>query len=217
MKYIYFKMKYYPMNIDIRGRLCVVVGGGRVAQRKVVQLLEAGGRVRVVAPRVTARLRALAARGRIRLVERGYRRGDLGRAALAFAATDSEELQARVAADARRGRVLLNVVDRPEVCDFTVPAVLRKGRVTIAVSTDGAAPYISALVKKRIDAWMDRDQVKLLDALVKARRRLVAMKKKGRPVNVEESLNALSRKRLLALARAGDTRGLRRYILAHVR
>ena len=119
--------------------------------------------------------------------------------------------------DARRAAVLLNVVDRPGFCDFTVPAVLRKGRVVIAVSTDGAAPYISALVKRRIDAWLDRDQVKLLDALVKARRQLVAMKKKGRLVNVEESLNALSRKRLLALARAGDGRGLRRYVLSCIR
>lgn len=210
-------MKYYPINMDIRGRRCVVVGGGRVAQRKVLQLLRAGGSVRVVAPRVTARLRALAARGRIVLVERSYRKGDLGRAALAFAATDSEDVQRRVAADARRQRIPLNVVDVPHRCDFTVPAVLRKGRVVITVSTEGAAPYISALVKRLIDAKLGRDQVRLFDALVTARRMLVAMKRKGSGINVERSLDALSRKRLMALAAAGDTKGLRRYVLARVK
>jgi len=210
-------MKYYPINMDVRGRRCVVVGGGKVAQRKVMQLLLAGGSVRVVAPRVTARLRALAVGGRISLAERSYRRGDLGRAVLAFAATDSEDVQRRVVTDARRDRVVLNVVDTPEDCDFTVPAVLRKGKVVITVSTDGAAPYISALVKRLIDAHLDGNQVKLLDALVMARRQLAAMKKKGARVNVEKTLDALSRRRLMALVRAGDTRGLRRYVRAHVK
>ena len=130
---------YYPMMVDLAGRRCLVVGGGRVAERKVAQLLDCGAEVTVVSPVTTRKIADLAARGAVRLARRTVQSGDLDRAFLAFAATDDAQVNQSVAHEVRKAGGLVNVADAPEACNFLVPSVVRRGDLTIAISTSGAA------------------------------------------------------------------------------
>lgn len=141
----------YPLSLDLRGRRCVVVGGGKVAERKAGGLLAAGASVTVVAPEATPELRSLAQRGELRWLARGFVPSDLDGAALAFVATSDPEVNQRAADAARDRRIWLNAAETAGECDFHVPAVLRRGPVTIAVSTAGASPTLSAWVRNRVE------------------------------------------------------------------
>ena len=118
----------YPVNLKIAGRLCLVVGGGPVAVRKVEALLVGGGKVLVVSPEAAALLRRLAQAGTIEWRQRPYRAGDLDGAFIVIAATNRPEVQRQVARDAAAGRVLLNSTDDPSACDFQVPSQLKRWR-----------------------------------------------------------------------------------------
>src|SRR5262245_18434981 len=118
-------MNYYPVFLRVAGRRCVVIGGGEVADRKVMSRVGAGASVVVVSPSLSADLAALAARGEIEHAARPYRAGDLDGALLAYAASDDDALHAVLAEEAERAGVLLNVVDRPRWCDFIVPSLFR--------------------------------------------------------------------------------------------
>ena len=145
-------MDYLPIFMDVRGRACLVVGGGAVALRKVELLLRAGAELRVVAPRVCAALRALAPSERFQLTERAYISGDLSGIELVVAATDQAEVNAQVAADARVRSILVNVVDEPALCTFIMPAIVDRSPVLVAVSTAGASPSLARLTRARVEA-----------------------------------------------------------------
>ena len=139
--------KEYPIFLDLRGKNCLVVGGGRVAQRKVGALREAGANVTVVSPGLTDELEKSADSGRLHWKARGFVEKDLRDLTLVIAATDNKDINERVHAAARRAGVLANIVDQPQMCDFFVPAVLRRGRLIFAVSTGGASPAFAAHVR----------------------------------------------------------------------
>lgn len=142
-------MAYYPISIDLAGKPCLVVGGGRVAFRKVVGLVRAGATVTVIAKQFIHKFTVLGER--VRYVERGFAEGDvIQEYALVIGATDSLEVNKAVAAACTEARVLCNIVDNPELCGFIVPSVLRRGPVTIAVSTGGASPLLARAIRKRI-------------------------------------------------------------------
>lgn len=140
----------YPAFLNLQGRTCLVVGGGAVAERKVQALLRTGARLTVVAPAVTDRLRTLAKAGEIVWRERPFEAEDLDGMALAFIATSSAEVNALVAAEARNRSIWANVADAPELCDFQVPAALRRGRAAVAISTGGASPTLAAWLRDRV-------------------------------------------------------------------
>jgi len=141
---------HYPIFLDLTGRLAVVVGGGPVAERKVRTLLRYGADVAVIAPEVTELLHELSDDQRITIEWRGYASGDLEGAFLVICATDSEEVNRAVHAEAEGRGQLVNVVDVPELCNFIVPSVVRRGPLQIAISTGGAAPAVA----KRIRRWL---------------------------------------------------------------
>lgn len=141
----------YPLCLNITGRLCVVIGGGLVAERKVRGLLSAGGLVRVVSPVVTSRLATLAEQQTIEWRQKTYSPTDLEGALLAFAATDNTDIQQVVCRDARVAGLLINVVDEPHACDFQVPAVVRRGDLILSVATNGISPAVAAMVRRRIE------------------------------------------------------------------
>jgi siroheme synthase-like protein len=143
-------MGSYPVILEMRGRLAVVVGGGRIAEDKVDKLLPAEARIRVVAPSVTTRLKELAAEGRVDLVEREYEDGDLEGAFIAIAATDSHEANGRVFAEAERRGTPINAVDDVEHCTFIAPAVFRNGSLIVAVTTEGKAPTLAVRIRDRL-------------------------------------------------------------------
>jgi precorrin-2 dehydrogenase / sirohydrochlorin ferrochelatase len=139
----------YPVVLRLAGRLCVVVGGGEVARRKVQGLVAAGARVRVIAPHLHPELLAMPG---IELCCRPLLPDDLTGAVLVFAATNDRQVNAEVAAAARQQGALVNVADDPEQCDFHLPAILQRGALTVAVSSGGGSPAFAALLRDRLAA-----------------------------------------------------------------
>ncbi len=156
-------MRYYPVYLNLDGRLCVVVGGGPVAEGKVADLLEAGARVTVVSPVLTPRLAELTASGRIEHRARPYRRGDLAGALVAIGGTDDRSVNREIWEEARDAGVLLNLVDDPPRCGFIAPAVVRRGDLAIAVSTGGKAPTLAVRLRERIEELVGEEHARFLE------------------------------------------------------
>jgi precorrin-2 dehydrogenase/sirohydrochlorin ferrochelatase len=149
----------------------VVVGGGPVAERKVRRLLEAKAAVTVVSPVVTGPLRRMAATGRLVLQSRPVCAADLRGAFLVFAATDDPAVNRRVAETAVRRGALVNVADDPAACSFLVPAIVRRGELTVAVSTGGGSPALAKRLRERLEATLGPEYDAFLAALRELRRR----------------------------------------------
>lgn len=165
-------MSYYPIFLALRNRLCVVVGGGPVALRKIERLLRSEARVVVIAPEVLPRIAELSRGGVLVWERRDYARGDLRGAALAIAATDDPGAQRAVAGEAADLGLPVNVVDVPELSSFIAPAILERGELQIAVSTSGAAPALAARLRDRIGESFGREIELVVEILGKVRRRL---------------------------------------------
>src|SRR5579883_409655 len=196
---------YYPVCLDLRGRPCVVIGGGSVAARKVEGLLACGARVTVVAPALTPALQALLDAGRIAVRPRPYADGDLAGAALAIAATDERDVNARVAAEARARGVWLNAADDPERCDVILPAVIRRGDLPIAISTCGRSPALARRVREDLERLLPPEYAALLPLLAEVRAEL---RQEGVDVPPERWQSAVD-DYVLDRLRAGDLAGAR--------
>ena len=144
-------MSFYPVNLNIHNRFCLIVGGGEVAARKIEQVLACDARVRVISPEACPRIRELAAEGGIEWRQRGYRSGDLQGAFLVFATTDNIDVQHQVISEAREHDILLNSADHPEACTFQVPASVRQGELLLTISTGGGSPALAAWIRKRLE------------------------------------------------------------------
>ena len=175
-------MRYYPIFLDLRGRRSVVVGGGRVAERKVRALLRAGASVHVISPAVTPRLALLAASKKIRLTRRAYRPSDLkgslkartegprrARTLLVFAATDSPETQRLVQENAKDIGALVNAADGARESDFIVPASFAQGDLLVAISTSGASPALARRLRRQLQATLGSEYSSYLQFLREAR------------------------------------------------
>ena len=167
-------MGYYPVSLELAGRGCVVVGGGAVAERRIDGLLAAGAVVTVVSPTLTPVLAELAAGGRIRHRARAYRRGDLDGVALALTAADDPAVTAAVAVEARERAVWLNAADDPAHCDVMLPAVVRRGVLTIAVASDGTSPALTRALREHLDATLGPEWAALGELAAEVRRELRA-------------------------------------------
>ncbi|GAB4344915.1 MAG: bifunctional precorrin-2 dehydrogenase/sirohydrochlorin ferrochelatase [Desulfobulbaceae bacterium] len=141
----------YPVLLDISGRLCVVIGGGEVAERKVKGLLAAEATVRVVSPEITGELALLARQGMIEWRRKTYTDDDLDGAILVFAATSDREVQEMIVRRANANGQLLNVADDPASCTFQVPATHRQGDLTMTVSTGGTSPAVAAMIRRQLE------------------------------------------------------------------
>lgn len=141
----------YSVCLNISGKLCVVIGGGRVAERKIQGILAGSGSVRVVSPVITNTLYDLASQKVIEWREKPYSVTDLEGAFLVFAATDSHQVQGAVLQDAHAAGLLANIADNPAACDFQVPASIRRGDLTLSVATQGKSPAVAAMVKRRLE------------------------------------------------------------------
>ncbi|MBI3873285.1 MAG: uroporphyrinogen-III C-methyltransferase [candidate division Zixibacteria bacterium] len=165
-------IKYYPIFLNLSGRPCVVVGAGRIAAPKIAGLLDVGADVTVVASVAKSKVAALATSGRIRLLQRPYTDGDLEGAALVIAATDDAAVNLAVHDEARRRDCLVNVVDTTPLCEFITPALVRRGDLTVAISTNGVAPALASVVRRRLERLLDDGYASFLDQARFWRRRL---------------------------------------------
>jgi precorrin-2 dehydrogenase len=143
-------MPLFPAFLKLAGRRCLIVGAGAIAEEKISGLLLAGADVRVIAPQATPRIRAWARAKKIRWDSRAFRPADLAGAFLVVAATSSPVLHSEIYARARRRGILCNVVDDPEHCDFYYGAIVRRGSLQIAISTEGRSPALAQRLKKKI-------------------------------------------------------------------
>ena len=181
-------MGYYPVLLDLTGRRCVMIGGGVIAERRVDALATAGAQVIVISPRLTPALAALAAEGRIEHEARGYREGDLAGADLAFVATDAGEVNAAVAREARERQIWVNAADDPARCTFILPALVRRGDLTVAVATGGSSPALARAIREELEAYLTDDYATLAAIAAEARKEVRAS---GRPVTAEAWRRAL--------------------------
>lgn len=167
-------MRYYPVYINLTAKPAVVIGGGTIAEGKVLGLLEADARVTLIAPEITPTLHELAENGKIAWEQRSYRDGDLENAAIAISATDDPAVNHRVWEEAQQRRILINVVDDPPYCDFIAPAIVRRGDITLAISTNGKMPALAAHLRRELEKSFGEEYEQLLEMTAPLREELAA-------------------------------------------
>lgn len=145
-------MKYYPVFVRLQGKRAVIVGGGRVAERKALTLIKADATVDIISPAITKNLQGYRDKGLIRHIKRGFRKGDLKDAFIVIAATSSRDVNSRVEREAQEQGCLINVVDTPSEGNFIAPSIVRRGPLTIAISTEGQSPAISKAIRKELES-----------------------------------------------------------------
>lgn len=173
-------VKYYPIYLDIREKGCVVVGGGDVAERKILRLLECGAVVSVVSRKLTTILMNMVEHSKIIHVDDNYDQQYLAGAFLVIGATDQEEVNDRIARDCRARGVMVNIVDDPGRCDFILPSLVNRGSLSIAVSTDGKSPALARKLREDLSVQFGPEYEGYLDLLGWLREMIIAA---GRPAD----------------------------------
>ena len=156
-------MPLFPAFIDITGKTVIVVGGGRVATRKVEKLLSFGPRITVISPKITEELQKLYLSKKIVWKKRKFLMNDLKGAYMVVVAVDNIRLQERVFSYCNKRGILCNSVDSPDYCNFVFPALVVRGDLVIGVSTSGKVPALSSFVRQRIEEVLPKDIDKLLE------------------------------------------------------
>ena len=154
---------YYPVYIQLHGQPCTVIGGGKIAEGKVDGLLAAGARVKLISPELTPHLQHLVEQDRIEYIARTYQHGDLTGAFMVICATDQHDINHQVWEEASANHQLVNVVDDTPRCNFIAPAILRKGDLTIAISTAGRAPALAVRLKERLQNELGPEYERFLE------------------------------------------------------
>ncbi len=166
--------EYYPVFLNLKNKLCVVIGGGKVAERKVLSLLKAGAKVKIVSPEVTETLKKLIQTQDIQWEKRPYQEEDLKGAFLVIAATNSPEAQAKVFKEAEEKGIPCNVVDKPEFCSFIVPSVVQRGDLIIAISTGGASPAVARRIREKLESLFGEEYTIYLRLMRKIREKVLS-------------------------------------------
>ena len=180
--------RYYPIYLDVKGKRCVVVGGGEVAYRKALGLKEIGAEVVVIAPEFYKELRS--ERG-VTLLRQKYSGECLAGASLVIAATDDKEVNQKVWEDAHRHGLLVNVVDQPGLCNFIVPSVVNRGELQISISTGGASPALAKRIRQELEDLFGPEYSELTRLLSKLRPLVISsVKEEGKRRQVFELLSS---------------------------
>jgi len=156
---------YYPIYIDIEDRGVVIIGGGNVCARKAETMMKYGARVTIVSPEFTDEIEGWAKEGCLALNRKHYEDADLEGANLVIASTDDQSVNEQVAADCRRRRIPVNVVDVTPLCEFIVPAILESGSIQIAVSTGGKSPALARTLKEDLQRMIGAEYAEVNDVL----------------------------------------------------
>jgi precorrin-2 dehydrogenase/sirohydrochlorin ferrochelatase len=204
----------YMVNLVLDGRPAVVIGGGAVATRKIGDLLAAGARITVIAPDPSPELQSMADRGLVAGRWGSYRAEDLDGAFVAIAATDDETVNAQVAQDARARNVLVNVVDRPALCTFTLPAVGRRGHLMFGVATDGLSPSLSGVLRDEILERYGPEYAELVSLIGDLRKRMIALGWNGR--RIMETVADMYQAGIAGVLSSGDRKGLEEFLRARL-
>jgi len=156
---------YYPIYLDIEGRNVTIIGGGNVCARKAETMMNYGARVTIVSPEFTEEIEQWGRDGVLQLRRKTYEDADLEGANIVIASTDDQSVNEQIAADCRRRRIPVNVVDVTPLCEFIVPAIIDKGSVTLAVSTGGKSPALARTLKEDLQRMIGPEYAEVNDAL----------------------------------------------------
>ncbi|MCX5865420.1 MAG: bifunctional precorrin-2 dehydrogenase/sirohydrochlorin ferrochelatase [Deltaproteobacteria bacterium] len=170
--------RYFPVCLKIAGRQCLVIGGGRVGERKVQGLLAHGALVTVISPELSETLSALQQAGTIAWLPRLYQEGDLAGFFLVIACTDDPVVQEWIHTEAAERNILLNVADVPKWCNFILPATARRGDLSISVSTAGKSPALASALRQALEVQFGPEYGALVNILGALRDTVLAS---GRP------------------------------------
>jgi len=185
-------MAVFPLFIDLKGKKCIVVGGGKVAARKTAVLSSFDAGILVVSPEFEPEILRLHEKGAITVCRREYQQGDLEGAFLVVAATNDQQVNKEIAKDAGDVGAFVNVADAPELCSFIFPAVVKKDRLVIGVSTSGSCPALSRDIRKRLEKMLDGIDTDALERIGKQRKNVI-----------EGMADAGSRKKIIDTAVSG--------------
>ena len=204
---------YYPVCLNISGKKCVVFGGGQVAWRKVRVLLKHGAKVEIISPTLCLELVQLADSGEIKALRRTYVRGDLTGAFVAIAATDDSEINLKIAEEARRKVILVNVVDDVVKSDFILPSFVRRGDITIAVSTAGKSPALARKIRTILENVFGDEYASLALLIDEVR---AEIKSQGIKVSGDAWQEALDLDLLVETVRKGDSEKARAILFSNL-
>ena len=169
-------MNYHPVYLNLNGKKVVVIGGGKIAERKILSLIRAGADITVVSPSVTERILQEKSRAAIRHIPREFRKTDLKGAFLVIAATNSPETNKEVSVSAP---ALINVVDVPSECNFIAPSVVSRGPLSIAISTSGVSPAFAKTIRKELEKLYGPEFADYLKFVKKIRGKVLSEIAKG--------------------------------------
>lgn len=165
-------MKYYPLFIDLASKPVVIIGGGKVAYQKILGLLQAKARIKVVSPKFCVELEQMARKGAIQLIQKAYSPGDLEGAFLAFGATNNAPINRQIHREAKEKKILFNAVDQPDECDFIVPSRVIRKDLLLAISTSGSAPFLAKHFRKKLEGFFTKEYGLLVEWMGKLRHTL---------------------------------------------
>jgi len=191
-----------------------VVGGGQVALRKVKALIECGADVEVISPDLCLELRRLAESREVRALNREYQSGDLRGAFVVIAATDNSDVNRKVAEEAKRNATLVNVVDDAENSDFIIPSYLRRGDVTVAISTAGKSPALARKIRTRLEKDLGNEYASLTNLIGEVR---AEAKRQRIQVDGDDWQEALDLDLLLELLHSGESERARALLLTNLK
>jgi siroheme synthase-like protein len=159
------RFPWYPIFIDVEDHDVVIIGGGEVCARKAETMMRYGAKVTIVSPQFTPEIEEWARDGKLNLRRKRYETGDLDGASIVIASTDDTRVNEQVAADARARKVPVNVVDVTPLCEFIVPAIVDKGSIHIAISTEGRSPALARTLKEDLQRMVGPEYAEVNDAL----------------------------------------------------
>jgi precorrin-2 dehydrogenase/sirohydrochlorin ferrochelatase len=173
-------LKYYPVFLDIKGKKCIVIGGGEVAARKAERLLDCGAQVLIISPQLATELDELKEKNFINHIAAQYSDNLIEGAALVIGATDDEKTNAQISIDARSKGIPVNIVDDPQKCDFILPSLMQRGDLTIAIGTGGKSPALARHLREELESKYGREYEIFLNILGNLRVKMARNEGKGK-------------------------------------
>lgn len=182
-------MKYYPVFLDIKGKKCLVVGGGKVGARKAFNLAKANAKVTVISDKFLKSFESLGKKN-IKLKKRKYKTKDVQKQFLVFAATNNKKLNFKIKKDASKLSVLCNVADNLKLSSFILPSIVDRKDLILAVSTSGASPAMAKIIRQKLESIFGDEYAKLL-LLMKNIRKEILLQKENQNKNSKLFFNLI--------------------------
>lgn len=162
-------MSYYPILIPLKDKLCLVAGGGEVAERKIKTLLKFGAKIKVVSPVITSTLKKLAQKKKIVWKKKNFSISDLTNADVVFGTTSDRKTNELISKEAKNRKILANIVDNEKLCTFICPSIVKRGPLTISIATAGKLPALSKKIRIELEKKYGKEYEKICERLEKVR------------------------------------------------